>query len=128
MKTNKNHPDRVIICALVKLQRNTPIMWTPKETEMLMKAVTKFGKNYGKISNILKNKTVAQIRVRLSYMKVRQLNNSKHENSKFAKILKKLPCTVNHVWTDQQKKKYNAALLKYGCSYKDIVKLFPTLT
>ena len=55
-------------------------------------------------------------------------SNSKHENSKYAKILKKLPCTVPHVWSDKEKKKFNAAILKYGSSYKDIVKLFPTFS
>ena len=93
-----------------------------------MKAVTKFGKNYGKISTLLKNRTHQSISSKLLTMTKKVKSNSMDENAKYAKILKKLPCTVNHVWTDQQKKKYNAALLKYGCSYKDIVKLFPTLT
>ena len=54
-------------------------------------------------------------------------SNPKHENSKYAKILKKLPCLVFHVWADKDKQKFNAALLKYGCSYKEIGKLFPTM-
>ena len=35
---------------------------------------------------------------------------------------------VPHVWTDHEKKKYNAALQKYGRSFKVIAKLFPALT
>ena len=54
-------------------------------------------------------------------------SDPKHENAKYAKILKKLPRTVPHVWTDQQKKKFNEALQKYGGSYKDIAKCFPTM-
>ena len=33
-----------------------------------------------------------------------------------------------HVWTDEEKKKFNAALQKYGYSCTKIVKCFPTMT
>ena len=64
----------------------------------------------------------------MSTMNKQVKSNSKHLNSKYAKIIKKLPCTVPHVWTDKEKKKFNAALLKYGRSYRDIEKLFPMMT
>ena len=93
-----------------------------------MKAVTKFGKDYEKISTVLKNWTRNQIKAKVLNSLVQVKSNPKHENSKYVKILKKLPCVVPHVWTDKEKKKFNAAILKYGCSWNDIVKLFPTLT
>ena len=96
---------------------------------MLMKAVIKYGKDYKKISTVLKNKTRIQVRMKVLYM-IRQIaSNPQHENSKYANILKKIPpCTVKHVWTDQQKKKFNAALQKYGCFYREIMKYFPTMS
>ena len=128
MKTKKHHPDRDILCALVRRKRACTNEWTREETEMLMKAVTKYGKNYEKISTLLKNRTKTQVGVKVNCMLRQIACNPKHENSKYAKILNKLPCVVPHVWTDQQKKKFNAALLTYGCSWNDIMKLFPTLT
>ena len=128
MKTNKHHPDRHIIHALIKTQQTSPINWTSNETEMLIKAIIKYGKDYEKITNALKNRTQKQVQSRVHVM-LRQITSDPiHENAKYAKILKKLPRTVPHVWTDQQKKKFNEALQKYGSSYKDIVKCFPTMT
>ena len=90
-----------------------------------MKAVTKYGKDYEKITRLLKNKTKAQIHHKVSGTIKQVKSKPKHKNAKYAKILKK---RINRVWKDQQKKKFNAALLKYGCSYKDIAKYLPTLT
>ena len=60
-------------------------------------------------------------------MSDQEKSNSKYLNSKYAKIIKKLPCRVLHMWTDKEKKKYNAALLKNGCSYKEIMKYLPMM-
>ena len=93
-----------------------------------MKAVTKYGKDYKQVASVLKKRTQEQVRNKVQNMLVQVKSNSKHENSKYAKILKKLPFNLKYVWTDKEKKKYNAALLKYGCSSKNIVKHFPTMT
>ena len=35
---------------------------------------------------------------------------------------------MNHIWTDKEKKKFNAALQRYGFSCKELVKCFPTMS
>ena len=65
-----------------------------------MKAVTQFGKDYKKISTVVKNRTQQQIRDKVYIMQYMIASNPKHENAKYAKILKKLPSHVFHVWTD----------------------------
>ena len=93
-----------------------------------MKAVTENGKDYKKILSILKNKTQRQVISKVQGMRESVISNPTHENAKYAKILKKLPRRVKHVWTDEQNKKFNAALQKYGRSFKVIAKLFPAMT
>ena len=128
MKTNKHHPDRDIIRSFVRKRlRAKSNMWTRKQTEMLIKAITKYGKDYEKISNGFKNFTQEQVRKKVEYMHRQTTSNLKHENAKSAKILKKLPRRANHMWTDKEKKKFNAALQKYGYSCTKIVKCFPTM-
>ena len=51
----------------------------------------------------------------------------KNPKNEYAKVLLKLPCVVPHKWTDQQKKKFNTALLTHGKDIKAILKYFPTL-
>ena len=56
-----------------------------------MKAVTKYGKDYEKISTVLKNRSHTQLRSKVFSMIKQVKPKTKHENSKYAKILKKLP-------------------------------------
>ena len=52
----------------------------------------------------------------------------KNPKNEYAKVLMKLAFVVPHVWTDQQKKTFNTALLKHGRDCKAIWKYFPTLS
>ena len=86
MKTNKHHPDRDIICAFARM-KCTGIKWTRKETEVLMKAFYKYGKDFEKISAVLKNRTQTQVRLKVFTMLKQIASNPQHENAKYAKIL-----------------------------------------
>ena len=64
MKVDKHHPDRHILRPFEKLpavRRD----WTRKETEVLVKAVNKYGQNYEMIANALKDRTAKQVNKKL---------------------------------------------------------------
>ena len=59
-KVDNHHPDRHIL-RLYKKQLTFHRGWTREETEVLVKAVRKHGKNYQMIANALKHRTVKQV-------------------------------------------------------------------
>ena len=99
VKADKSHPDCATLLVFDKKRLINP-NWTRKETEMLMKAVTKYGKDYQMISNAVKTRKVQQCRAKMLGMFKQIASDPKHLNFKYAKILKKLSFTVWHVWTD----------------------------
>ena len=67
IKINKRHPDRDILRAFAK-KRVTSIKWTQKETDALIKAANKYGKDYQMISNAVQTKTVLQVRHKVVHL------------------------------------------------------------
>ena len=55
----------------------------------------------------------------------KQITNLKPEYAKYSKALKKLPLDVHSKWTNQQKNRFNKAVLKHGKDRKALMKYFP---
>ena len=79
-----NHPDYHILRVF---KRRSGIQWTSKETDLLIKAIKKYGKDYKMFTNAVKTKTMKQIRWKVYSLRSLIASHPKHEH---AKVIKKI--------------------------------------
>ena len=128
IKVDKNHPDRHILRPFVK-QQTVRRDWTHKETEVLVKAVKKYGKNYQMIANALKDRTARQVS-----LKVYDTFRSRSFNPKHTLAIKirlkgiSIPIPEHHVWTKKEDARIIKVLRHHGKDYKKLKECFPKLS